>query len=248
MTRRTDDASDARLRSGISSAARVLVVTGAGLGVGSGLPTFRGAGGIYGNRDIADIHDAARLPGSLAALWRFWSPVRELVARAQPHPGHHALARWQGTLRSAGRDITLVTQNVDDLHERSGSTGVHHLHGKLFGTRCTACSYAVDDDRLTYRDVPSCPRCGSPMRPAVVLFGEHVSMDAERAARRAVRACDLLLAVGTSLTVAPASDLARDARRTGATTVCVDPGREVSPDFDVHLAVPAELALPDLLS
>jgi NAD-dependent protein deacetylase/lipoamidase len=249
IERITDRAGQERLRDRLARSERVLVLTGAGLGAGSGLPTFRGAGGVYQDDGIADFHHAAKLPGSLSQLWAFWGPFRAVIGRAEPNEGHRALAAWQRRVLAGGRELTLVTQNVDDLHERAGATAVEHLHGDLFGTRCAepACPYALTGDTAAYPSVPSCPTCGGPLRPDMVLFGEPVNLDAQWAAKRAVRSCDTFLAVGTSGTVAPANGLVRYASDVGALTVCVDPSGTVSPLFRYHVALPAEEVLPVLL-
>jgi NAD-dependent deacetylase len=235
------------LRRRIDSCRRVLVLTGAGISVASGLPTFRGVGGIYADADIERLHHTEHLDEQLDALWAFWGPVRGAVARAQPNDGHLAVARWMSAADGAGRDVTLVTQNVDDLHERAGSRDVAHLHGRVFATRCTACGFTSSDDRSEPAAAPICPGCGGRLRPGMVLFGEPVDIDAEWTAKRAVRSCDLLLAVGTVGAVSSASRLLRYARDVDALTVCVDPAPETHPTVDVHVQLPAELALPDLL-
>jgi NAD-dependent deacetylase len=233
----------------VATATRVLVLTGAGISVASGLPTFRGDGGIYGD-GVPDFQQASALPDSVAALWAFWGPFRPQVAAALPNDAHHALAQWQERVEHEGDRFTLVTQNVDDLHQRAGSRKVAQLHGNLFATRCSQawCPHRVVDDHRIYLDVPSCPACGHPLRPGMVLFGEQVSLDAAHRAKQAVRECDLFLAVGTSGTVSPASGLVRYARDVDALTVVVDPTEgDVSPYFEFHVRLPAEHALPVLL-
>jgi NAD-dependent deacetylase len=238
------------LRDRISTSTRALCLTGAGLGVGSGLPTFRGDGGIYEGDTIADFHHASQLPDSLDRLWAFWGPVRGTIEAAQPNAGHLAIAEWQQRASERGCDVTLVTQNVDDLHERAGSPVVWHLHGDLFTVRCVddECTFPRTRDAVARTTPPRCPACGNPLRPDTVLFGEQVDVDAQWAAKRSVRECDLFLAVGTSGVVTPASGLVRYARDVGALRICVDPGDVANPFFDVHIRMKAEDALPLLLS
>lgn len=233
----------------IAAMRHVLVLTGAGISRASGLPTYRGEGGIYQDTHIADLHQADRLPGSLPELWAFWGPRRATIADALPNDGHLAIARLQQRALADGRSVTLATQNVDDLHERAGSPQVAHLHGRLMTTRCldSTCAYGVREDAVPYDAPPTCPVCGQPLRPAVVLFGETLDVDAQWTARRAVREADLLLAVGTSVEVSTASVLLRYAVDVGARTVTVDPAPEVSSLFDVHVPLPAETVLPRLL-
>lgn len=234
----------------LGEAQRVLVLTGAGVSRASGLPTYRGEGGIYEGTDIESLHHAEGLPGSLPALWAFWGPRRADITAAPPNAAHRAIADYQWESRAQGRSVTLATQNIDDLHERAGSPQVAHLHGSLFRTRCyrEGCAYGVRDDSEPYAEPPVCPECGSWLRPAVVLFGESLDVDAQWTAKRAVRDCDLLLAVGTSGEVSTAAMLIRYAVDVGALLVAVDPAPSVDEVFDVHVPLPAEQALPLLLA
>ena len=238
----------ADVRALMARAERVVVLTGAGIGAGSGLPTFTGPDGSYSD-SVERSHDSGRLPFSLPGLWGFWGPMRELVSRAQPNAAHLALASWGKRLRAEGLEFTLVTQNVDDLQERAGSTDVSHLHGDLFGTRCAdpGCGYLMRGDRTVYRKVPACPNCGGPLRPSLVLFGEPVALLAMIAATRAVRRCDVFIAIGTSGEVAPANELVLIARAAGALTVRVNPTTDPASLFDVDVPMTAETAMRDLV-
>ncbi|MFC6007144.1 SIR2 family NAD-dependent protein deacylase [Angustibacter luteus] len=229
-------------------ARRVLVLTGAGISAASGPATFRGAGGGYEDGELASFHHADQLPGSLDALWAFWGPVRATVRDAAPSLGHRALAAWQQQRVADGTEVTLVTENVDDLHERAGSERVHHLHGNLFRSRCLdeTCGFASHDQASHGGAVPVCPRCGTRLRPEMVLSGETVDVDALWAAKRSVRYCDAFLAIGTSGQVHPASGLVRYAEDVGALTICVDPG-PAGGSFQHHVALAADAALPELL-
>lgn len=246
---RSSDRDLGALAAEIAAAKRVLVLTGAGVSRASGLPTYRGEGGIYQDTHIDDLHHADRLPGSLPELWAFWGPRRATIAAAEPNEGHLAIARYQQRAALDGRPITLATQNIDDLHERAGSPQVAHLHGRLMTTRCldASCSYGVHEDSVPYDAPPPCPVCGKPLRPAVVLFGEPLDVDAQWTARKAVRDTELLLAVGTSVEVTTASALLRYAVDVAARTVIVDPAPQVSTLFDLQVPLPAEAALPALL-
>lgn len=243
-----DDADITWLHDHLRSAQRVLVLTGAGVSRASGLPTYRGQGGIYEDSEIEALHHADGLPGSLPALWSFWGPKRQSILDAEPNAAHRAISEYQWDARTGTRSVTLATQNIDDLHERGGSPQVAHLHGTLFATHCYArCGYAVPNDVTPYDDTPTCPQCGSWLRPSVVLFGEQLDVDAQMAARRAVRECDLLIAVGTSGEVSTAAHLIRYASDVGALLVSVDPAPSVPPIFDIHVQLPAEEALPRIL-
>lgn len=239
------------VRALLESTQRVLVLTGAGISVGAGLPTFRGPGGLYdGPEGIPAFMHAEALPGSLAALWEFWGPRREQVRAVEPTAAHRALAAWQHSRVREGARVTLVTTNVDDLHERGGSDPVHHLHGDLFTSTCmrSGCTgRIVGDERSDGKPTP-CPECGDPMRLEAVLFGEPVDLDALWAAKRAVRECDAFVAVGTSGSVYPASGLVRYARDVGALSVVVNPAADAGLGFDRHVQLAADEALPAILA
>ncbi len=131
----------------------IVILTGAGVSVGSGLPTYRGPGGLWESADIARIVEARFLPGSLPDLWRLYSERRRVALAAEPNPAHHAVARLQNARPGA---VTLLTQNVDGLHQRADSPQVTELHGSAFRTRCTnpACGLPPFDDTRSYDAVP----------------------------------------------------------------------------------------------
>ena len=230
----------------LDSYRHIVLLTGAGVSVGSGLPTYRGPGGLWEREDIARIVEARSLPGSLPALWRLYSQRRRHALDALPNPAHTSIAALQ---RARPTAVTLLTQNVDGLHQRAGSPDVTELHGSAFRTRCTNiyCDLPPSADDRLYEAVPTCPRCGEPLRPDVVLFGETLPESALRRSQTALDECDLFLAAGTSGTVWPAAVFVRLAAQRGARTVLVnlDAGTG-SEEFDeVHLGM-AEDILPAL--
>ncbi len=232
----------------LDSYRHIVLLTGAGVSVGSGLPTYRGPGGLWEQEDVARIVDARSLPGSLPDLWRLYSQRRALALGAAPNAAHTAIAALQ---RARPDAVTLLTQNVDGLHQRAGSPDVTELHGSAFRTRCTdpGCDLLpFADDRL-YESVPRCPRCGAPLRPDVVLFGETLPEAALRRAQSALDECDLFLAAGTSGTVWPAAAFVRLAAQAGARTVLVNPDAAAgSEEFDQVYLGKAEEVLPALIS
>ena len=191
---------------------RIVVFSGAGMSAESGIPTFRsGNDGLWKQfipEELATL-DGWRRDKELVWGWYEWR--RGLVMQAQPNPGHLAVGQLQ---REFGAGV--VTQNVDDLHERGGASKVLHLHGSLFAARCFTCAqpYALDapppaeQQRLA---PPRCPHCNGFIRPGVVWFGEMLPEDVVRKASALVRACDLLLIVGTSSMVYPAAGMVEDA-------------------------------------
>ena len=188
---------------------RIVVFSGAGMSADSGIPTFRsGQNGLWSDFDPQQLATPEAWWRDKPTVWGWYEWRRGLVMAAQPNPGHHAVARLQRTL-----GVDVVTQNVDDLHERAGVTGALHLHGSLFAARCDHCGQPHDLDahlpgaqrRLA---PPPCAQCGrGAIRPGVVWFGEGLDEAVVQAATHAIQACDLLLIVGTSGVVYPAAGL-----------------------------------------
>lgn len=233
---------------------RIVVLTGAGISVASGLPTYRGAGGLW-TESPALAAEASAAPARVdpSATWRNFASLRAQVRAAEPNPGHLALASFERAM-PAGSRLTIITQNVDGLHQRAGSGVVIELHGALGRSRCSdpSCTLAPFDDDSSESEPPSCPRCSAPLRPDVVLFDEPLPARAEWESKRALRECELFLAIGTSGTVSPACNFVRAAKYVGARTILVnleplaDSGL-ADEGFDEHLLGPAELLLPRLL-
>ncbi|MBK3867505.1 NAD-dependent protein deacylase [Pseudomonas stutzeri] len=244
----------AALLAAMRSAAHTVVFTGAGVSAESGIPTFRDAlTGLWERFDPTALAtpDAFRRDPALVWGWYEWRRMR--VLQAQPNPAHLAIAELA---RHVPR-LTLITQNVDDLHERAGSREVIHLHGSLHAPRCFACSRpaaaplpaANEPDAGRRVEPPRCGHCGGRLRPGVVWFGENLPVAALNAAFQAAGECDLLLAVGTSGVVYPAADVPRVARDAGATVIHINPQGEPPLSEREHLlALPAGEVLPLLVS
>jgi len=229
----------------------IVLLTGAGVSVGSGLPTYRGPGGLWEREDIAKLVEARHLPGSLLGLWQLYSERRRVALAAAPNPAHAAIAALQASRPEA---VTLFTQNVDGLHQRAAKSTtdgqVAELHGSAFRTRCTnlRCDLPPFADTRSYDAVPLCTECGSPLRPDVVLFGETLSETVLRQAQTALDACDLFLAVGTSGFVWPAAAFVQIAAQAGAHTMLVNlEAGDSASEFDEVLLGRAEEVLPGLL-
>jgi NAD-dependent deacetylase len=193
---------------------KVVVLTGAGISAESGLPTFRDPQGLWeGHRpeDVASVEAFATDPD---LVLRFYDLRRQALGRVEPNAAHRALARLEDAL---GDDLFLVTQNVDDLHERAGSRRVHHLHGQLASAWCQACGARVPWTGSLV-DRPPCPSCGRPtLRPDVVWFGEApYGVDA---VHDALHRCEVFAAIGTSGTVYPAAAYVDFALAVGARTI-----------------------------
>jgi len=228
---------------------RIVVMTGAGISVASGLPTYRGAGGLWDKVDVRSHATAAAVQADPARVWSFFAEVRAQIAVAQPNVGHLAIAQAERCLRDDQR-LTVLTQNVDGLHTLAGSTRVVELHGSLRRSQCTRCDFERAGDLvLSPALCPPCPSCSAPLRPAVVLFDEPLSVDAEWESKKVLRECDLFLAVGTSGTVSPASNFVRAAEYAGARTMYVnlEPMTPANPAFREVMLGRADELLPQLL-
>jgi NAD-dependent deacetylase len=229
----------------LRDAARVTVLTGAGISAESGIPTFRdaltGLWATFSAEDLATPEAFARQP---SVVWDWYASRREAIRRAQPNAGHRALVE----LARRVRRFTLVTQNIDGLHQRAGSADVIELHGNILRSRCSREGVVVDDPPGG-GSPPPCPRCGAPLRPDVVWFGELLPLDALAAAEEAAASCDVLLSVGTSNLVVPAATLPWIAADRGATVIVVNTtaeGQRRGPGIYCALG-PAGAVLPALV-
>ena len=228
----------------LREARHVCVLTGAGISAESGIPTFREAQtGLWENYDPLDLATPEAFLRDPALVWRWYRWRREIVAGAQPNPGHTALADLEGLVPK----LTLVTQNVDGLHARAGSRTVIEFHGNLFATRCfvEGCIVnAAEDDA-----VPTCPACGSHARPGVVWFGEAIPALALDQSFAAARDCDVFLSIGTSSLVYPAAGLAELAKNHGAVVAEINPNPTgLAAYFDHAIPGNAGKVLPELVA
>ncbi|MDH3337129.1 MAG: NAD-dependent deacylase [Gammaproteobacteria bacterium] len=228
----------------VRDARHVCVLTGAGVSAESGVPTFRDAqSGLWEKFDPLDLATPEAFLRDPALVWRWYRWRRDLVAMAEPNPGHVALA----TLAARIPRLTLVTQNVDGLHQRAGSKDVIEFHGNLFTNRCFAEDCVVDCDAGA--EVPVCPGCGSNVRPGVVWFGEAIPEHALDQSFAAAADCDVFLSIGTSSLVFPAAGLAEIAKQSGAIVIEVNPNPTgMSAGFDYAIAGNVGIVLPDLLA
>ena len=198
----------------IEESRRVVVFTGAGMSTESGLPTFRGQDGLwqgYHPQQLATAEAFERSP-EVVRSWYRWR--RDLVEKAQPHPGHLALANW---CLHSNQNSCVITQNVDGLHQRSGCPDVIELHGSILHDRCHRCGHTSTD-----LDVITC-RCGGGFRPAVVWFGERMPEPEMIRSQQVIDSCELLIVIGTSAVVHPAAGLIFRALDMGASVIEVNP-------------------------
>ncbi len=224
---------------------KIVVLTGAGISAESGLATFRDSDGLWEKHDPMTIATPEAFARDPALVYRFYNARRAQLRDVEPNAAHRALAQLQ---RDANKSVFLITQNVDDLHERGGSEQVCHMHGELNNMLCTACGSrvpAIDN----YDGSSRCPACNTEgqLRPDVVWFGEipyHMALIDEQ-----LRQCDVFIAVGTSGVVYPAAGFVADARSYGAMTLEVNKEvSEVSGLFDRQMQGVATEQVPRLVS
>ena len=208
----------------LSDYRNIVVLTGAGVSVASGIRPFRGRGGIWEDINPREYPDHSFLETNPLAIWQFFSPLRTQLKISQPNIAHTKLAELENEL-SPNQNWTLIAQNIDGLHQRAGSRNVIELHGSVERTRCSnpSCSLTPYSDNTPYEDqLPLCPICKYPLRLDIVLFGEQIPVLAEWRAKRALRDCDLFIAIGTSGTVSPAANFVRSAHYAGARTILIN--------------------------
>lgn len=230
----------ARLR----RASSLTILTGAGISAASGVPTFRGPSGLWRSFRPEELATPEAFGRDPALVWEWYDWRRSLIAACHPNAAHDVIARW-----SQRDGFTLITQNVDGLHERAGTRHVVRFHGSIWRLRCAAdCGAPEWEDLQTPLSPlpPRCASCGGLARPGVVWFGEAIPQAAARAAQAAT-ACEVFLSIGTSSVVYPAAGLLHEARARGAFTVEINPvATELSSTLDLSIQMPAEEALPEL--
>lgn len=225
----------------IAAATSIFVLTGAGISAESGVPTFRDAlTGLWSRFDPEDLATEEAFRRQPALVWQWYEHRRELVRAARPNPAHFALVSL-----AAQKTVTLVTQNIDGLHQAAGSQDVIELHGNLFANKWLDGAARCDHATVVPGDPPRCAACGAMMRPGVVWFGEDLPRVARYRAELAADSCDLCLVVGTSGMVYPAAALPGTAKDRGATVIVVNPQPSALDETaDLVLAAPAGACLP----
>jgi NAD-dependent deacetylase len=231
----------------LAHADRVVVLTGAGVSAESGIATFRDAQtGLWSRFSPTQLASQAGFAADPGLVWRWYMQRLSMVEEAQPNPGHRALAE----LERLSPSFTLITQNVDELHERAGSREVLHLHGSIARFRCNKCKapYLLQEADRNAPQPPCCVTCGGLVRPDVVWFGEFLPQQTMERASRAAERCSVMLVVGTSGVVYPAAELPFVAKQGGAHVVDVNPETNpISGIADCYLQGPGGEILPLLM-
>ncbi len=221
----------------------VFVLTGAGISAESGLKTYRGHDLSWRGRPYQEIVSTDYFESDPRASWDWHLEFRDTARRVQPNAAHLALAEWA----KRRKNVTLVTQNIDGLHERADHPDPILFHGSVWITRCTRCEVWRRDYALAYETLPMCLICEAPERPGVVWFGDTIPRRTLELAVLASQDADAFLVVGTSAQVAPASEFLHVARERGVPLIVVNPEAPKGPE-GIHLQGPAGEILPQLLN
>lgn len=232
--------------SALQKARSVAVLTGSGVSVESGVPTFRDAQtGLWENYDPMELATPEAFARNPKLVWEWYEWRRTLIGEAEPNPAHEALAELEERIP----DFTLITQNVDGLHREAGSENVLELHGNIRRTVCSKERAIVEPDDFGEGTPPRCPNCGSFLRPDVVWFGETLPVAAMEAASEAAGNCQIFISAGTSSVVYPAASLPYEAMENGSLVIEVNPhDTPLSGRADFVLQGSAGEILPALLS
>lgn len=221
-----EELSEARSR--VASAQAITVLTGAGISADSGVPTFRGAEGLWRSYRAEDLATPEAFERDPRLVWEWYNWRRELIATKQPNPAHLALAELE---RRRPDTFWLITQNVDGLHRTAGSQRLSEIHGNIWKVRCTGCAVITDNHEAPLPLLPMCRQCGELLRPHIVWFGESLWEEDLRRCDEALRDCDILLVIGTSGVVYPAAGFASIAKETGALVIEIN--LEPTPQSDL---------------
>ncbi|MFB3921813.1 MAG: NAD-dependent deacetylase [Terriglobia bacterium] len=211
-----------QLREALSGARSVAALTGAGISAESGVPTFRGAGGLWKNYDPQQLATPEAFARDPRLVWEWYDWRRGLIAKAEPNAGHRSLVELERRISERG-SFTLITQNVDGLHDRSGSRNIVKLHGDIWILRCVVCGEEIQNEQVPLPEIPPRCKCGALMRPGVVWFGEGLPQDEWSRAEEASRHARVFMVIGTSAVVYPAAGLAAIARDAGAKLAVINP-------------------------
>jgi len=232
-------------REWLKQARSVAVLTGAGVSAESGVPTFRGADGLWKRHRAESLATPEAFASDPKLVWEWYDWRRSVLSGVKPNAGHYALAE----LEKRTPNFTLITQNVDGLHELAGSRNVLRVHGSIWMLRCLECGREQEDRRTPLPEIPPRCACGGMLRPGVVWFGEALPAAVWRAAETAARSCDLLLVIGTSALVYPAAGLAHLAKSSGARVVEINVAETpLSREIDEFLLGPSGELLPQLIA
>ena len=227
----------------IRDAKKIVFVTGAGISQESGIPTFRGKDGYWRKYDPMQLATIDAFYQNPKLVWEWYEDRRKSILAAHPNKGHVAISNL-----AKYKDVVVLTQNIDGLHQRAGSKQVFELHGSIIRIKCTICDFK-DNITDSFDELPPKCKCGEILRPDVVWFGEALPQDIWRDAINHAKSCDIMIIAGTSLIVSPANTLPIFAKQNGATLIEVNPEQTImSADMDLSLRETSANALPHLIS
>ena len=222
---------------------KIVFVTGAGISQESGIPTFRGKDGYWRKHDPMKLATIDAFFDNPNLVWEWYEDRRNNILSVKPNGGHFAIANMEKF-----RDVVVLTQNIDNLHQRSGSTNVLELHGSIIRIKCTVCNFS-DNITQSFESLPPKCTCGNILRPDVVWFGEELPQNIWKNAMKEASTCDIMIIVGTSLAVSPANTLPIYAKQNGATLIEVNPEKTVmSNNMDLSIQATSTTILPKILS
>jgi NAD-dependent deacetylase len=231
------------IRDKLNNVDKIVFLTGAGISQESGISTFRDDDGLWQTHDPSKLASPQAFIDNPRLVWKWYNDRRMKILAAKPNPGHIAIANLQYR-----RHVSVITQNIDGLHQLAGSKEVAELHGNIFITKCTRCNFRgkIKDESF---ELPVCGICGSLLRPNVVWFGETINVEAWNLALECCKTCDAMIIVGTSSEVYPANTLYSYAKKNMAKLIEINPkNSRLSKDMDFTIRSTAAVALPMLLS
>ena len=226
----------------IKNAEKIVFVTGAGISQESGIPTFRGKDGLWRKYDAMQLATIDAFYENPKLVWEWYDERRKNILAAKPNAGHTTIADLEKY-----KQVHVLTQNIDGLHQRAGSSRVYELHGSIITIKCTSCNFK---EKITndFSELPPLCKCGKILRPDVVWFGEALPQDVWGEAMAQASSCDMMFVVGTSLAVSPANMLPIYAKQNGATLVEVNPEETpMSENMDLSIRSTSAKALPEIL-
>ncbi|MCJ7638014.1 MAG: NAD-dependent deacylase [Nitrososphaeraceae archaeon] len=227
----------------LRDAKKIVFVTGAGISQESGIPTFRGKDGLWRNYDAMKLATINAFYDNPKLVWEWYNERRKNIFSAEPNLGHKTIVELEKFVK-----IIVLTQNIDGLHQRAGSTEVLELHGSIVKIKCTVCNFK--SEILTeFLQIPPLCKCGNILRPDVIWFGESLPQEIWQQAVIHASKCDVMIVVGTSLVVSPANTLPIYAKQNNATLIEINPEETImSSNMDLSIRSTSVAALPKFIS
>lgn len=227
----------------IRSSKKIVFVTGSGISQESGIPTFRGKDGLWRKYDVMQLATINAFYENPKLVWEWYNERRKGIFAAKPNLGHIAIADLEKYA-----DVVILTQNIDGLHQRAGSSKVFELHGSIIRIKCTACDFK-ENILGEFESFPPVCKCGNILRPDVVWFGESLPQDIWSQAIIHASQCDLMIIAGTSLVVSPANTLPIYAKQNNAFLIEINPEETImSSDMDFSIRNSSAISLPEIVS